>query len=132
MPPRQPSSDLLFSLTKKDFKVETFRCGGHGGQAVNKLETGVRIRHQASGAVAESREHAEQEANRRNAFRKLAKDPKFKFWLKLEASRLAGRKTPEQVVEEQMAVGNLRIDVHDEKGRWIEWNEEEEPSPGGK
>lgn len=48
--------ELLFSLTKKDFRIETFRSGGKGGQHQNKTDSGVRIVHLESGAVGESRE----------------------------------------------------------------------------
>ena len=60
--------ELLFSLTKKDFVVETFRAGGKGGQKQNKTDSGVRIKHPASGAVAESREERSQHQNKKIAF----------------------------------------------------------------
>ncbi len=50
------SKKLLFSITKDDFTVQTFRSGGKGGQNQNKVESGVRIIHPASGAIGESRE----------------------------------------------------------------------------
>ncbi|NIV93003.1 hypothetical protein GWN42_09430, partial [candidate division KSB1 bacterium] len=37
--------ELIRSFTRNEFEVQTFRCGGPGGQAQNKLETGVRIIH---------------------------------------------------------------------------------------
>jgi len=37
------SKELLFSLTKKDFRVDTFRAGGKGGQKQNKTNSGVRV-----------------------------------------------------------------------------------------
>jgi len=43
--------ELLFSLTKKDFKVETFRGSGAGGQHRNKTDSAVRIKHPASGRL---------------------------------------------------------------------------------
>ena len=71
--------ELLFTLSKEkgDFVVETFRCGGKGGQNVNKVETGVRIKHPASGAVGESREERTQGQNKKIAFDKLIKSKKF-------------------------------------------------------
>jgi protein subunit release factor B len=111
--------EKLFSVTKDDFDIETFRAGGKGGQKQNKTESGVRIRHRASGAVAESREYAEQSNNRKAAFQRLIETTKFKSWLHQEASRLAGRPTPEQIVEEQMCDENLRIETR-EDGKWQE------------
>ena len=65
------SRDLLFSARRKDFRVETFRSGGPGGQHQNKIESGVRITHIATGLSAESREGKSQYQNRVKAFRKL-------------------------------------------------------------
>ena len=62
---------LIFSRSKKDFRVDTFRCGGPGGQNQNKRDTGVRITDKETGLNAESREHRTQEQNKKAAFRKL-------------------------------------------------------------
>jgi peptide chain release factor 2 len=51
---------LLFSLTKKDFEVQTFCTGGPGGQHKNAKRNGVRIIHPASGARAEHRDGRDQ------------------------------------------------------------------------
>ena len=63
--------ELLFSITKDDFTIQTFRSGGKGGQNQNKRETGVRIIHNDSGARGESRNHRTQLANKKEAFRRL-------------------------------------------------------------
>jgi len=46
----------LFSLTKKDFDIQTFRAGGKGGQKQNKISSGVRIIHRESGELLENLE----------------------------------------------------------------------------
>lgn len=103
---------LLFSLTKKDFEIQTFRCPGKGGQNVNKVETGVRILHPASGARAESCEQRYQHQNRMIAFKKLVETPVFKAWHKLECARRLGKSRPiEDVVDELMAEKNLKIET---------------------
>ena len=48
--------ELLFSVTKKDLRIDTFRAGGKGGQNQNKRNTGVRVTHPDSGAVGEARD----------------------------------------------------------------------------
>lgn len=63
--------ELLFSVSKKDLRIDTFRAGGKGGQHQNKTESGVRLTHIETGISAESREHRSQEMNKREAFRKL-------------------------------------------------------------
>jgi protein subunit release factor A len=74
MPSAEPKSgrELIFSATKNDFIVETFRSGGPGGQHQNKTDSGVRIIHKATGLRAESREYRSQYQNKKIAFRRLA------------------------------------------------------------
>jgi len=56
---------------REDFEIQTFRCGGKGGQNVNKVNSGVRIKDKITGLSAEGRESRSQDQNRKSAFRKL-------------------------------------------------------------
>ena len=66
--------------SRKDFRVDTFRCGGKGGQHQNKTDSGARVTHIPSGLSAECRETRSQHTNRTRAFNKLA--PKVVNWWK--------------------------------------------------
>lgn len=111
---------LLFSLSKDkgDFVVEVFRCGGNGGQNVNKISSGVRIKHPASGAVVECTEQRTQGQNKKLAFERLCKTPKFLAWHKLRtAYAIKGihdfEKEIERKVDEQMKESNLLIEFYE-------------------
>lgn len=108
----------LFSVTIKDCEVETFRSGGKGGQNQNKRDTGVRVRHVPSGAVAESRDTRSQGENKQSAFRKMAESPKFQLWAKIEAARRMGQETIEDRVERAMQPKNLLVEAY-EQDRWV-------------
>ena len=113
------NKEFLFSVTKKDFVVQTFRSGGPGGQNQNKRDTGVRIVHKESGSVGESREQRSQGQNKRTALKRLTETVKFKLWLNKKAWELRKGKTIDQIVDEQLNKENLKIEALNEKEQWV-------------
>ena len=59
--------ELILSITKKDFRIDTFRASGKGGQHRNKTASAVRITHLASGAIGECSNYREQGRNKKDA-----------------------------------------------------------------
>lgn len=110
---------LLFSLTKKDFEIQTFCTGGNGGQHRNAKQNGVRIIHLASGARAEHRDGRDQDKNKAAAFQKLANTPKFKAWHRAEVARRLGMEAAaEEAVETAMRPENLKVEAKTDRG-WV-------------
>lgn len=114
--------ELLFSLTKKDFRIDTFRAGGKGGQHQNRTDSGVRITHIESGAVGESREERSQHMNKKKALERLIKSKKFQIWHKKKTAEILLKKQKqesiEQYVDRMMDDKYIKIEIKDEEGRW--------------
>ncbi len=115
---------LLFSVTAEDCDWQTTRGSGPGGQHRNTTDTAVRCTHRASGAVGFASDNKSQRRNKEAAFERMCNTPKFKSWHKLEtARRILNEQSIESMIEkrvdEAMQPGNIKVEVHDERGRWI-------------
>jgi len=113
---------LLFSVTKEDCNWDYYRCPGPGGQHVNKVNTGVRCTHKASGAVGQSCEERSQVQNKKLAFKRMAETDVFKVWHRMEVARKTGLMDQiEREVERQMR--NIKVEIKQD-GLWTEINKD--------
>lgn len=116
------TKELIFSVTASDCEWSYTRGTGKGGQKKNKTSSAVHCSHRPSGAHGYSEASRSQLDNKREAFRKMAETKEFRNWQKIETARRMGTlKQVEEEVERQMR--NVKVEVKDEKGRWVNENE---------
>jgi peptide chain release factor 1 len=111
--------ELLFSITKKDFKIEYFSGTGAGGQYRNKHQNCVRIHHPESGVVVTGQSNRERISNLREAFKNMVNDPKFKVWHNRKIQEILSGKNIETIVEKQMSPENIKVEIK-ENEKWVE------------
>jgi len=112
------SREVLFSVIKKDLVINYFSGTGGGGQHRNKHQNCVRIKHSDSGALVTGQSHRERKSNMKEALNNLVKHPKFLWWHQIKAREVMDNKTIDEKVAELMAPENIKIETHDEQGRW--------------
>jgi len=102
---------LLFSITKKDFEITYFSGRGAGGQSRNKNQKCVRIKHKETGIITTGQEERSLVQNKKNAFMRMVKHPKFKLYLKKRSSgEMMDEYDLEKKVDEMMREENIVIE----------------------
>lgn len=110
--------ELLFSVTRKDFKLDWFSGKGGGGQHRNKHQNCLRLTHIESGATATGQSNKERPANQKEALQNLVNHPKWKLWYASKVNEVLTGKSREEKVNESMAEENLLVEGKNESGQW--------------
>jgi peptide chain release factor 1 len=87
---KDKNKKLLFSITKKDFKVDWFSGQGAGGQNRNKTKNCCRLTHIDTGIIKVGQNERCREKNKKDAFLAIINDKKFKQWLRIKVAIVNG------------------------------------------
>lgn len=104
----------------KDFDVSYYCGSGAGGQARNKVHSGVQIIHRESGAIGRASDSRSQFDNKRNALLRLTKTPQFKFWLARRMYEIEQGEKLEETIERETKPDSLRFEIKNAKNQWEE------------
>ena len=106
--------------SKKDFEVSYFVGPGKGGQKKNKTASGVQIFHRESGASGRASDSRSQADNKASAFKRLIESKEMQIWLRKQLFQIREMESLEEQVEKSMTPANLKIEVKNEDGQWVE------------
>jgi len=120
MPAVEDNKQRVTILSQKDLEVSYFCGSGAGGQARNKVASGVQLRHLESGASGRACDSRSQHDNKVSAFKRLCADPRMKFWLAKKVHEVRLGETIEKTIEAETTPEFLKYEVKDADGKWIE------------
>lgn len=116
--------ELVTILSLKDLDVSYFCGSGAGGQARNKVASGVQMRHEESGATGRASDSRSQHDNKKSAFKRLLADPRMKFWLARRVQEVRMGETLEAQIAKETTTENLKYEIRNAAGQWEQVTED--------
>jgi len=107
-------------VSPKDLEISFCVGSGKGGQAKQRTNSCAVIKHTESGSIGRCSESRSQEENKRAAFLRMTKTPKFKFWLARKLYEINNSEAMEETIDKEVVDKNLKYEIKDENGRWVE------------
>jgi protein subunit release factor B len=107
-------------LNEKDLDISYFCGSGAGGQARNKVHSGVQIIHRETGAIGRASDSRSQADNKQAAFRRLLATPKMKFWLAAKVFEVRQGEKLEDMIAQESTDEHLKYEIKNGAGRWEE------------
>lgn len=117
----QDDRERIRLASKEDFDVSYFCGSGKGGQAKNKVASGVQIIHRETGAIGRASDSRSQADNKKTAFKRLLETKKMKIWLNRKLFEVREQQTLEESIEKDTTDDKLRYEVLRD-GKWTEVN----------
>lgn len=115
---KQEERQKINLASPKDFDVSYFCGSGAGGQARNKVASGVQIIHRESGALGRASDSRSQAQNKTAAFKRLLATPQMKFWLAKKLYEVRRQETIEETVQKEVCDSNLKYEIKNPSGQW--------------
>ena len=110
-------------LSKKDLQISYFCGSGAGGQARKKVASGVKIRHEESGAIGRASDSRSQHDNKVAAFKRLIADPRMKFFLAKKVQEVRLGETLEANIAKETSPDKCKFEIKNATGQWEEVND---------
>jgi protein subunit release factor B len=107
-------------LTQKDLDISYFCGSGAGGQARNKVASGVQMRHAESGAIGRASDSRSQHDNKKEAFKRLLADPRMKFWISKKVYEVKQGESIEQSIARETTDDKMKYEIKSATGQWEE------------
>jgi protein subunit release factor A len=118
--PEVDARERVRIASKKDFDVSYFCGSGAGGQARNKVASGVQIIHRETGAIGRASDSRSQADNKKEAFTRLLATPKMKFWLAAKVYEVRQHEKLEETIARDCRDENLKFEIKNAEGKWEE------------